>query len=350
MKLNTGDSVRFLNEAIEGTITKILSQNRVEVTDNHGFSHVADEKHLVRVEFTQDKNLLSQKELHKKIIEEEIKHIQPKSKIPIHASLDDDNTIYAAVRLLDEKNPLTTDIELHLINNTNYDLTFSCLKRLELLRVGIHLGTLEAHHEKQMGVFSQDEMSHFDGFEFQFTFFMKNEFKPKAPETKLLKFNSSDFIQSDYRTKLFDKDDTVLLMPLHAVKALSPVDINILIEKYKIQQQEEEARTVKKYNIKQSKFVILTRQKVVDLHIEELMKDHSGMNNAQIISFQINYFMSEMDKAVLDKLHKIVFIHGVGAGVLRSAIREELKRFPNIRYTDAPVEKYGNGATEVEFV
>ena len=88
MKLNTGDSVRFLNEAIEGTITKILSQNRVEVTDSHGFSHVADEKHLVRVEFTQDKNLLSQKELDKKIIEEEIKHVQPKSKIPINASFN----------------------------------------------------------------------------------------------------------------------------------------------------------------------------------------------------------------------------------------------------------------------
>ena len=74
------------------------------------------------------------------------------------------------------------------------------------------------------------------------------------------------------------------------------------------------------------------------------------MSNAQIISYQINFFMQEMDKALIDKLHKIVFIHGVGAGVLRSSIREELKRFPNIRYSDAPIEKYGNGATEVEFI
>ena len=35
---------------------------------------------------------------------------------------------------------------------------------------------------------------------------------------------------------------------------------------------------------------------------------------------------------------------------LRSSIREELKRLPNIRYYDAPPEKYGYGATEVEFI
>ena len=57
-----------------------------------------------------------------------------------------------------------------------------------------------------------------------------------------------------------------------------------------------------------------------------------------------------MDQASLNKLHKITFIHGVGTGVLRSAIREELKRFPNIRFKEAAQEKYGYGGTEVEFL
>ena len=63
-----------------------------------------------------------------------------------------------------------------------------------------------------------------------------------------------------------------------------------------------------------------------------------------------DYFLYEMDQALLNKFHKITFIHGVGNGVLRSSIREELKRFPNIRFAEAPQEKFGYGGTEVEFL
>lgn len=350
MKLSIGDSVRFLNEAIEGLVTKLLSQGRVEVTDSHGFTHICEDKQLVRVEFTLHENdSFIEHSTEKKEQKYENKH-GVKSQIPIIASLEDDSTIYAAIRLLDEKNPLTTDIELFLINNTDYDLAFTCLKRLENFKVGIHASVLKSHHEDQIGVFSQDEIHHFDGFEFQFLFFKKTEFKPKSPDTKILQFNSSDFLNTEYRKKLFDRDDTVLLMPLHEVKPLSEVDIASLLDKYKNKKREDDIRNTNKQPSKQSKFVVLTRKKIIDLHIEEIIKDHSSMTNSQIISYQINFFMAEMDKAVLDKLHKIVFIHGVGAGVLRSSIREELKRFPNIRYYDAPPEKYGNGATEVEFL
>lgn len=349
MKLNIGDKVRFLNESIEGTIANVLTHGRVEVQDSHGFTHISEEKYLVRIELTledvrNDLNESSSEQVTKP------QNRAQKSSIPIISSLEDDNTIYAAIRLLDEKNPLTTDVEIFLLNNTSYSICFSCLKRLGNFRAGIQSGLLNSNDETLIGVFSQDEIYRFDGFEFQFLFFQNEEFKPKSPDTKLLQFNSSDFMNADLRRKLFDRDDTILLMPLHEVKQMNEVDIATLLDKYK-DKKEVDARTLNpKSKNKPSRFVVLTRQKVVDLHIEELIKDYSTMSNAQIISYQINYFMQEMDKALIDKLHKIVFIHGVGAGVLRSSIREELKRFPNIRYTDAPIEKYGNGATEVEFI
>lgn len=349
MKLNIGDKVRFLNESIEGTVSNVLTHGRVEVQDSHGFTHISEERYLVRIELALEDVQFEVKD------EPVVKSSDPrksaqKSSIPIISSLEDDNTIYAAIRLLDEKNPLTTDVEIFLLNNTDYSLCFTCLKKLGTFRAGIQSGVLNANHETLIGVFSQDEIYRFDGFEFQFLFFRQDEFKPKNPDTKTLQFNSSDFMNADLKRKLFDRDDTILLMPLHEVKQLSEVDIASLLDKYK-EKQEADARNLNtNTKNKSSKFVVLTRQKVVDLHIEELIKDYSSMSNAQIISYQINYFMQEMDKALIDKLHKIVFIHGVGAGVLRSSIREELKRFPNIRYSDAPVEKYGNGATEVEFI
>ena len=95
------------------------------------------------------------------------------------------------------------------------------------------------------------------------------------------------------------------------------------------------------------KYIVSGKEKTVDLHIEELLKDYSEMSNGQIISYQLNYFLYEMDKAMVNRLRKITFIHGVGEGILKSAIREELKKFPNVKFGDAPVEKFGYGATEV---
>ena len=242
MKLNIGDKVRFLNESIEGTIASVLSHGRVEVRDSHGFTHVSEERYLVRIELTLEE---VQNDLNESSSVPKSSSPPPvqKSSIPIISSLEDDNTIYAAIRLLDEKNPLTTDVEIFLLNNTDYSICFTCLKRLGNFRAGIHSGVLNSNHESLIGVFSQDEIYRFDGFEFQFLFFKKEEFKPKNPDTKLLQFNSSDFMNADLRKKFYDRDDTILLLPLHEVKQMTEVDIVGLLDKYK-DKKEAEARNL----------------------------------------------------------------------------------------------------------
>lgn len=349
MKLKVGDTVRFLNESNEGTISKILPNERVEVTDSHGFTHTSAEKHLVLIELVLDashldiQNIQSANTAEKK---SESSHISTNELVQ---SLEPDNTIYAAIRLMNEKDPLTTDIELHLINNSLFSVCFTASRCHEDIRSGLGTGNLKPKSEQFIGIFSQDELHRFDGFEFQFLFFGKNEYKPRPPAVKSLKFSSSDFINTDYRKLFYKKDDTVLLMPLYVSASDENIDLSKLLDKFNKEAEEELKRGAGGKN-KQEKFTVLTRQKVVDLHIEELIKDHSSMNNSQIISYQINFFLYEMDQALVNRLHKITFIHGVGNGVLRSSIREELKRFPNIRYAEAPQEKYGYGGTEVEFL
>lgn len=102
MKLNIGDKVRFLNESIEGTIASVLSHGRVEVRDSHGFTHVSEERYLVRIELTLEE---VQNDLNESSSVPKSSSPPPvqKSSIPIISSLEDDNTIYAAIRLLDEK-------------------------------------------------------------------------------------------------------------------------------------------------------------------------------------------------------------------------------------------------------
>ena len=271
----------------------------------------------------------------------------------IISSMENDETIYAAVRLHNEKALLTTDIDLLLVNNTSYAISFTASKQFGNLRHGIGADTIRPRNEKFLGVFSQDELHRFNGFEFQFLFYGEQEYRPRSPVTKFFYLSSNDFLHPDYQTRLQGRSGEILLMPLYLIQQEPEPDLSSLIEKYKVSEMESQKRKIdsaagSRGKSGKEKFVILSRQKVVDLHIEELLKDPSGLSNAQIISYQLNQFMYEMDQAIINKLHNITFIHGVGEGILKNAIREELKKYPGVRWNEAPPEKFGYGATEIE--
>ena len=85
----------------------------------------------------------------------------------------------------------------------------------------------------------------------------------------------------------------------------------------------------------------------MDLHLEEILDKTSGMSNAEKLNYQLNYFKRELDNAIAGNTRKIVFIHGVGNGRLKSEICAILDRHNDLRYHDASFRKYGFGATEV---
>lgn len=86
-----------------------------------------------------------------------------------------------------------------------------------------------------------------------------------------------------------------------------------------------------------------------DLHIEKLVKNYKGMNNYDILTLQAETAKRHVEFAIRNRIPKIVFIHGVGEGVLKSELDFMLNRFDNITFQDANYQKYGLGATEVYF-
>lgn len=86
----------------------------------------------------------------------------------------------------------------------------------------------------------------------------------------------------------------------------------------------------------------------VDLHIHELLDRHEGMSNSEIIAVQMEHFERMLRNAEEKKIQRLIVIHGVGQGVLRSEIRSMLRDYyPNCEFLDAPYHIYGHGATEV---
>lgn len=84
-----------------------------------------------------------------------------------------------------------------------------------------------------------------------------------------------------------------------------------------------------------------------DLHIEKLVPNKRGMSNYDILTLQTETAKRHIEFAIRNRIPKIVFIHGVGEGVLKSELDFLLGRYDEIAFRDADYQKYGLGATEV---
>ena len=86
----------------------------------------------------------------------------------------------------------------------------------------------------------------------------------------------------------------------------------------------------------------------VDLHFHELVEDISGLKDRTKLDIQLNHFERMMRIAAEQRIRKVIFIHGVGQGVLRHQIRSRLEMYyPECSVRDANPREYGSGATEV---
>ncbi len=86
----------------------------------------------------------------------------------------------------------------------------------------------------------------------------------------------------------------------------------------------------------------------VDLHIEVLVDDSQLLDSEDILNIQLSEFNTCLENAVINGADQIIFIHGVGNGILRNKIHKKLSQYPHTKYfEDARKEKFGYGATKV---
>ncbi len=85
----------------------------------------------------------------------------------------------------------------------------------------------------------------------------------------------------------------------------------------------------------------------VDLHIHKLVNSCRGMSNYDMLTIQLDTAKRQLEFAMSRRIQKVVFIHGVGEGVLRAELETLFNRYDNLKYYDADYQKYGLGATEV---
>ncbi|WP_103067953.1 DNA mismatch repair protein MutS [Aquimarina sediminis] len=88
----------------------------------------------------------------------------------------------------------------------------------------------------------------------------------------------------------------------------------------------------------------------VDLHINKLVKSTKGMANHDMITLQLDTAKRQLDFAISKRIPKVVFIHGVGQGVLKEELKYLFGRYDNVKISDADYKKYGLGAMEIYII
>ena len=122
----------------------------------------------------------------------------------------------------------------------------------------------------------------------------------------------------------------------HQLSKYSDINHPLLKEKLVVKKKKES-------NFKKEKKEVILE---IDLHINQLIKSHKGMSNFEILTLQLETAKKNIEFAISKRISKIVFIHGVGEGVLKNELHYLLGRYPT-KFYHASYKKYGLGATEV---
>lgn len=344
MKINLGDKVRFLNDVGEGVISKIVNKNIVNVLIEDGFELPTQIEELVVIEpyvtnkkTTLPENIIANKEEPKVIADEEIEEFEG----------NDAPIVFFAFVPENSDDILASKIKLYLINDCNYFLLYSIGTGLGNKYKYFNHGTINPNTKILLNTISFDQLNNIGNFLFNFIFYKKEDFDPVKPLETILKLNPLKFTKEGcFETNDFLEEKSLIYCVSQNIEdnleLLNQKNIDEIIFE-KNSSVIEQKNLSERYKARPEPITI-----EVDLHINNLLVDCRGMSNQEILDFQMKHFHSEMGKALSANANKIIFIHGIGNGTLKNAVRNSLnENYCKYKYQDASFKEYGFGATLV---
>lgn len=346
--IEIGDKVKFLNDVGGGTVTSIQSKNVVVVENYDGFEIPYMISQLVKIEDVEpkysSKKAVSTEE---KVERKESKPVEKQKPVRqnVIISGNDEPKFFLAFYPTDQKNPIGGEIEVHLVNDSNFTLLYQYAHRSDSGFETIDSGVLEANTKSYLEGFSQSDLTNLPRFCFRIIPFLSKYSSLPAPIVKELTVQGTKFYkESCYKkTEFFSGRSmvfSILSDPLEdEIGKLTDKDFKAVVnEKDKANRPETEPKPKKR-----------TPEIVeVDLHIEELIDTTAGLSHHEIMEIQMDRFHSEMKSAIEKGVKRIVFIHGVGNGILKQEIQKKMKStYAKYYFQDASFQEYGYGATMV---
>lgn len=137
----------------------------------------------------------------------------------------------------------------------------------------------------------------------------------------------------------FTKRELVVISEALKYHDFAPENIKAIISEKEIKKNKNTKRVKPKERLQAAM--------EVDLHIHQLVPTERGLQAHDKLEIQIDTARRQLEFAMSKGIQRVVFIHGIGAGVLRAELEYMLRRYDNLTFEDANFQKYGRGATQV---
>jgi hypothetical protein len=345
MNFKPGDKVIFLNEKGGGVVTQVISQDVVNIAVADGFEIPYAVKDLLRAGAGAEKAAKEQE-------------IHDENLSPLFSTPNDDTLrafgIYIAMVPKNQEKPLESPLSFFLVNHTSYNLLFSLYLNRSGTFTGIEFGFIEPDSSLFLKDVDRNEIEEWLHSLLQVVFFKEGKTSPVPPAESTISFKPVRIYNSEsFSYEALLRKKAMMVECLSLEKHLrKPAEEPITKENIKMLEQKMATPKPEELKVPEG---FLDKHKVddkiaeVDLHIGELVENYSGLSNVQMLNIQMDYFRKCMDYAQMERLSKIIFIHGVGNGTLKNEILRYLRNSEGVEYYDASYARYGTGATEVSF-
>jgi hypothetical protein len=347
--VKTGDRVRFLNSVGGGIVKAFKNGKTVLVEDESGFDFPVLVSECVVVNegagFSRGRRPAADEPPAVKQLPQPAQQEKPPKETPEGERLN----VYLAYLPVDPKAMTQGGYEAYFINESNYYLYFNYMNCSNGGWTSRCRGEVEPNTKIFMEEFRKESLNELERICVQLVAFKKEKpFALKNACSVELRFDMVKF----YKTHCFLEndffDEAALIFPV--IRADVP-ERQLLVSAAELQEAMQQkykdppapGRTVSKPRQAPPPVV------EVDLHIRQLLDSTDGMSTGDILNYQLDRFRETMRRYAGQKGQKIIFIHGKGEGVLRTAIEKELKmRYKSCEYQDASFREYGFGATSVK--
>jgi len=333
MKFTTGDIVRFLNEKGGGEVISVLLGGKILVRTTDGFDipYLATQLVLADPKAIEERNIeipLGKKITNKKWLPQDRYNDFKNTwiELGVYFAIENTNT-----ELFDEGN-----FNLYVFNNTEFDISFNIN-----IRLSPNFFENIAHHVAPSNALTlvaklkKNQLNNLPEYRLDILFSSTTPTNFPLPISILYKLKAVKILNSSLYKTITGYKEKFLFFKLY--DPAKPNELPLVEDNSTIL----EARpSVEK---KKSNNDVLE----VDLHIEELTDKYTTMTPTEMLTLQQSICRQKIEFAIAKQYKKIVFIHGVGNGVLKQEVRKLLNNYIDLKYRDASPLKYGQGATEV---
>jgi hypothetical protein len=317
--MNIGDKVRLLHGKEEGIITKLSSGGQVEIEIEDGFRIPALKSEVVVINEA----------------EETYFDTKPKKTSGFRSTLSKNDSTVSEEGIFVAYVPYNDQVyDLMLINNFTKDCLYSFDEHQQNNSKNMGAGIVKGLSFTKLGEKMLPDFEQWPPFSVMMVFLNKRFDKQQPVQVRNIKLKASSFFKNKGKAPLINKEAYFFRLD-NTVKTLNINQLN------------------KELNPSPQDFYPAAKVKrppaSIDLHIDKLTKDHDLMSNSEMLQLQMKTFESNLNDAIASGMDEIIFIHGIGNGVLRKNIHKYLSQLQGIKYfKDSQKTNFGYGATTVK--